>query len=342
MKKHRILLVEDEGIIAADLKCILQRTGYDVVGIAASAEEAIASAEQLRPDLVLMDIMLQTGMDGVAAAAEIRRHFSLPVIFLSAHSDTSTFDRAKLTEPYGYIVKPVNERDLKIGIEMGLYKHAMERRLAESEQWFSTTLSSIGDAVIATDAAGLIQFLNPLARVITGWDGNEALGRSLSDVLALTDGAEQPGKDPFTRVKERGGFIEWTSQTWLRSKSGGRTPVDYTAAPIRHPDGTLTGVVVVFRDITARQQAEEERERLISELQESLAKVKQLSGLIPICASCKKIREDRNYWTAVEAYVASHSEAKFSHTVCPDCLRKLYPDFAEEILSEMATRENQS
>ena len=341
MKKTRILIVEDEGIIAADLANMLRRLGHEVTDIVLVGTEAVGKAAQTKPDLVLMDIMLAGDMDGVAAATEIRRRCHLPVVFLTAHSDAATLARAKLAEPYGYIVKPMVERDLRVGIKMALHKHDMERRLAESEQWFSTTLASIGDAVIATDAQGGIRFLNPVALAITGWTADEARGHPLTDVLAFTPDSALAQRDPFSDVLAEGIAIEWTSRTWLQPRHGSRTPIDFTAAPIRGLDGVVTGIVVVFRDISIRQQAEAERERLIRELQEALAKVKTLTGLIPICAKCKKIREDRDYWVQVEAYVAAHSTARFTHTLCPPCLRLLYPDFAEDILASVAARQDQ-
>lgn len=335
--KPRILIVEDEGIIAADVASMLCRIGHEVADVASTGAEAIAKAEQLLPDLVLMDIMLADEMDGVTAADEIRRRFHLPVVFLTAHTDPAMLGRAKLTEPYGYVVKPLNERDLRVGIEMALHKHSMEMRLAESEAWFSTTLASIGDALIATDAEGRVRFLNPVARAITGWTADEARGRPLAEVMVFTSDSPQAKPDPFAAVRTEGVVIEWTSRIWLQPRNDGqRTPIDYTAAPIRGLDGLVAGIVVVFRDISLRLQAEGERERLISELKEALDKVKTLSGFIPICSQCKKIREDRDYWVQVEAYVAAHSDAKFTHTLCPVCMRFLYPEFAEEILDEEA------
>ena len=334
--KPRVLIVEDEGIIAADIASMLCRLGHEVVDTASTGAEAIAKAEQLRPDLVLMDIMLAGDMDGVTAAEEIRRRFHLPVVFLTAHTDPVTLGRAKLTEPFGYVVKPLDERDLRVGIEMALHKHAMEQRLAESEAWFSTTLASIGDAVIATDAEGRVRFLNPVARAITGWTAEEAHGRPLAEVMVFTSDSPEAKPEPFAAVRTEGTVLEWTSRIWLQPRNGSRTPIDYTSAPLRSLDGQVAGSVVVFRDISPRLQAEEERERLITELKEALATVKTLTGFIPICSQCKNIREDRDYWVQVEAYVAAHSDAKFTHTLCPVCMRFLYPDLAEEILDEVA------
>ena len=125
-------------------------------------------------DLVLMDIVLEGDMDGVKAAEHIRNHFDIPVVYLTAYSDDTTLQRAKITEPYGYILKPFQERELYTTIEMALYKHKMERKLKENEQWLATTLKSIGDAVIATDTKGFVTFMNPVAEVLTGWKQEEA------------------------------------------------------------------------------------------------------------------------------------------------------------------------
>ncbi|MDZ7385371.1 MAG: response regulator, partial [candidate division KSB1 bacterium] len=159
--KARILVVEDIAITAMDIKRRLQTLGYQVVGIAASGEDAIAKAQRERPDLVLMDIKLKGEMDGVQAAEEIRRHLDIPVVYLTAYSDETTLQRAKITQPFGYVLKPFEERELHTAVEMALYRHTLERRLRESEQWLATTLRSIGDAVVATDAAGRITFMNP-------------------------------------------------------------------------------------------------------------------------------------------------------------------------------------
>ncbi|MBU4259376.1 MAG: response regulator, partial [Desulfobacteraceae bacterium] len=123
MSDTRILVVEDEGIIAKDIKNILSFLGYSVIGIASSGEEAIEKAMEMHPDLVLMDIVLEGDMDGVKAAEHIRDRFDIPVVYLTAYSDDTTLQRAKITEPYGYILKPFQERELYTTIEMALYKH---------------------------------------------------------------------------------------------------------------------------------------------------------------------------------------------------------------------------
>ena len=154
MSKTTILIVEDEAIVAADLAGKLGRLGYEVAGTAAKGEEAVALAGRLRPHLVLMDIWLKGPMDGIEAAEAIRRQHDVPVVYLTAHSDAATLARAKLTGPFGYILKPFEERELATQIEMALYRHQADRQLRQQREWLRVTLTSIGDAVIATDAAG--------------------------------------------------------------------------------------------------------------------------------------------------------------------------------------------
>lgn len=342
MSPARILIVEDEGIIAQDLEATLEKLGYEVSGIAVVGEEAIEMAAELQPNLVLMDIVLWGGMDGVEAAKHIRERLHIPVIYLTAHSDTATLQRAKVTGPHGYIVKPLVERELRIAIEMALQKHTMERRLTEQQQWFATTLASIGEAVIATDREGGVRFMNSLAESITGLSQTQAMGRHLDHVMVLSAEVAPGGSHgPYAEAMRKGLVIEWAGSTSLCPRLGPSTPIDYTATRIREEDGSIAGVVVVFRDITPRRQVEEDRERLIRELRAAAENVKTLRGLLPVCASCKKIRDEKGYWDAVDAYIVKQNLGAVTHSMCPDCIRKLYPSFSEEILAEISEFESQ-
>jgi two-component system, cell cycle sensor histidine kinase and response regulator CckA len=164
-----VLVVEDEALIARTLKRALQRLGYHVPQSAGSAGEALRAMGTVAPDLVLMDINLKGELDGIATAATIRRRWDVPVVYLTSHSDDATLARAKDTGPHGYLIKPFNDRDLRITIEVALRKHELEAELARRERWFSTTLQSIGDAVIAADSEDRITFMNAVAERITGW-----------------------------------------------------------------------------------------------------------------------------------------------------------------------------
>ncbi len=327
MTPKQILIVEDEIIVAQDLQQSLQRLGYLVPVIASSGEKAIRHVAELHPDLVLMDITLKGSLDGVEVAERIRDQFDIPVVYLTAHADKKTLQRAKITGPLGYLVKPFEERELHTTIEMALHRHEIERRLKESEQWLATTLRCIGEGVIATDARGYIKFINPIAEGLTGWRREQALGHVLKAVFNVTHARQQNGVEELTPAARQEASTE---QTILIAKDGTETLIDYSVAPIQDDKGIPFGVVLVFRDITEQKLAERERIKLMAELQTASAKVKTLTGLLPICASCKKIRDDQGYWHQIEAYIRDHSEANFSHSLCFDCEKKLRPDSAAE------------
>jgi len=272
MGNARILVVEDEVIVLRDLQQTLAQLGYDVPAVATSGAAAIAQAAAVRPDLVLMDIRLRGGMDGITAAQQIRTQLAIPVVYVTAHSDALTLQRVHPTAPYGYILKPFNERELYVAIETALYRHKVEDKLKRVEQWLTATLKSIGDAVIATDHAGMITFMNPIAEALTGWAQADTLGRPLTEVfVARTEPAQTPIENPVTRVLREGIVIDIAPDTYLVARDGRTIAISDSAAPIRDDQGTITGVVLVFRDITEHKRTEqalrrsEARYRLLSE-----------------------------------------------------------------------------
>jgi len=193
MTSAKILIVEDDFFTRRLIERQVRKCGHEVVGQAEATDEAVEKARALQPDLVLMDIELKDGGDGVATASKIQEVCKVPVIYITSHTDDPTLQRAKITEPYGYLVKPPPERELAITIELSLY----------------------------------------------------------------------------------------------------------------------------------RRKAEREREKLLAELQEALRTIKTLSGFLPICSSCKKIRDEKGTWTQMEVYVQSRSNAEFTHGICPECAKKV-------------------
>jgi PAS domain S-box-containing protein len=259
MAHTRILVVEDDSIIAEDLQDRLRDLGYAVAGVAASGEEAVSKATHSDPDLVLMDIRLRGRVDGIEAAKQIRQHLHIPVVYLTSHADHQTVNRAKATEPFGYLLKPVHDRELRPAIEMAIYKHRMERKLKESEQWFSTTLRSIGDAVIATDRTGRVIFLNSSAELLTGWKHQQALGNTLTDVFHVIDAeTRQPTQNPVDQVLQCGQPVAMASGTMLVGLDGVERLIADSAGPILDEQGRISGVVLVFHDITAQRRFEEQ------------------------------------------------------------------------------------
>jgi two-component system cell cycle sensor histidine kinase/response regulator CckA len=251
-----IMVVEDEILIAQDIRRILTGFGYDVLALAATGSDALRTAEARSPDLVLMDIKLNGSMDGIETAARLHEKHRSAIVYLTSHSDESTLARAKKTNPFGYILKPFTDRELRMCIEVALSKHNLESRLIAGERWFSTTLRSIGDAVIATDEHEVIKFMNAAAETLTGWRTNDAVGRKLADVVQLVDHDGKPHPGLVTHGLRSGFAAMLPHAGEVVSENVRRLPIDDTATVIKDDRGAVLGCVVVFRDITDRVKME--------------------------------------------------------------------------------------
>lgn len=254
----RILVVEDDGPTSQSIQQNLIKYGYTVAGSATSGEEAVEKALALQPDLVLMGIGLQGTMDGTDAAREIARHMPTPVIYLTAGTDDETLAKAKVTAPYGYIVKPFQDRELHIAIEVGLYRRKVEAKMLKMERWLASMLQSMGDAVIATDLENRITFINPLAAELLGWEASDVMGQKIGEVFHMIDADDRMQKqNPADMVRREGAVFSPASHCLLISRSGEETPIDYSAAPIRNDQEEMSGVVIVFHEAgpRAREQS---------------------------------------------------------------------------------------
>jgi diguanylate cyclase (GGDEF)-like protein/PAS domain S-box-containing protein len=187
MSRERIFIVEDERIIAIDLQRRLERLGYSVCGNATSGEEALTGIRQNHPDLVLMDIVIQGDMDGISVAIELKKELDIPVIFLSAYTDTKTIERAKDASPLGYILKPFKERELATILEMALYKRVADTQIKAKEEMFSAILNSTTDAILAIGHSGEILFLNPQAEQLLEATEQEAKKHEITELYTLSD-----------------------------------------------------------------------------------------------------------------------------------------------------------
>jgi len=260
----QILVVEDEIIIAEDLQIKLIRMGYSVPVLVSSGEDAIKKVKEYNPDLILMDIVIHGNMDGIETVEKIHSMFDIPVIYLTAYADENTLERARITEPFGYLLKPFKERELLITIEMALYKAKMEKKLRENEktlrekeQWLTAAIRSIGDGVIATDKNGNIKIMNPLAEALTGWKFHEASGKTLSTVFNIKSGNKTDANDPVEKVIREGSFYGLSDQTILITKDKIEIPIDIIGSTILDDRNEIIGVVLVFYDIIERKQLEE-------------------------------------------------------------------------------------
>ena len=246
----KVLVVEDEGLIALDISNRLTALGHEVVGAVATAEEAFEKASGA--DLVLMDIRIDGAVDGVEAAARIREKYHVPVVFLTAHSDRPTVDRAKVTGAFGYLVKPIAHASLNTAIEIALYKHKMERKLEEREALLRTTLESVADAVVVTDHLSRVLMLNAAAQKLTGWTHAEAEGKPVLRVLGFVDiESGEPAEDPVPLAILKDAVMPLDPACQVVSRSGSQIRIEGSAAPVKASSVAL-GTVLTFRDVSAR------------------------------------------------------------------------------------------
>lgn len=237
-----IMVVEDEGIVAQDLGECLKALGYRVPAIVGTGRDAIAGAEEHQPDLILMDIMLRGDMRGTRAAHLIREKLNIPIIFLTAYSDQDTLHEARITEPYGYLLKPFEESELRATISIALYKNKMDRRAREQRDWLDTVLNSLAEALITTDRIGRITYMNSIAEGLTGWDLPQARTRSLNEIFYLVDA--DTGHPIDSAVADP--FSSRSTNTALISRNGQTIRVHHNASPFNGPDGIHNGYVVTF------------------------------------------------------------------------------------------------
>ncbi len=244
----QVLVVEDEYIIAANLQENLESLGYRVADIATEATEAIEKASILRPDIVLMDIRLRGGTDGVKAAEQIWNRLQIPVIFITGHSDRTTLERAKSTFPFGYLLKPIKDRELYVAIETALNRY-------EREQLLATVFRSIGDGIIVVNTRGRVMFLNRSAELLTGWLQEEARDQELPAVFnVMTAATRLPIGNLALAAIQQDQIIFLGEQFLLTTKDGTIFPVTDSIAPVKNHKGLITGAVIVFRDDTQRQR----------------------------------------------------------------------------------------
>lgn len=250
MAKINIIIVEDERITAEDIKKALNSVGYEVPAIVPSGEEAIKAAEELKPDLVIMDIKLEGEMDGIQAAEQIRSKLGIPIIYLTAYSDEKTVQRAKITEPsgfilkqpYGFLRKPFEESELNTTIEITLYRDRLEKRLRKHDKWLGAMLKSISDGVIATDLNGQVRFMNSMAEELTGWLEEDALGHDVREIFDPV-GYKLPLEDDMSRE------VSYLKNTVLKLEEGEKLTVDGSVTVIKDMEGNIDGLVIVFRPV---------------------------------------------------------------------------------------------
>lgn len=248
----RVLVVEDDAIVARDVERSLGGLGHRVVGRTRTGEEALQQARTERPDLVLMDmdIGLAGELDGIEAAGTIQGELDIPVVCLTAYTDPETRRWVRETEPFGYVVKPFDQRDLHAAVEVALDRHRLERRLRATRNRYEALLRCMGDGLIATDDEGRIEYMNPAAGQLTGWSVEEAEGMAAHEVFHLRgEGSGPTASDPVTRALKQERVVELDGAEELVARDGGAVPVAGSVTPVETA-GKIVGAEAVFRDLS--------------------------------------------------------------------------------------------
>lgn len=269
-EQKRVLIVEDEMVIAMDLASGLRQLGYAVVGHVQTAKQAIHKTGELHPDLVLMDIQLKGHGDGVTAAATIRECWDVPVVFVTANINSEVVERVKGSGSYGFLSKPFRPRELDATLSIALRQHKLSRELFAERSWFTTTLCSLSDGVIAADATGHVRFMNPAAENLTGWSAADAKGLPIEAVYPLSTMENRPVMECQLRKALLSRAPIGKQRFLMQVKGNGKVPVEDSASPI-FDGGHLLGAVTIFLDVSDRIWKErediEEREQLTEQAQ---------------------------------------------------------------------------
>ncbi len=293
MSKKRILVVEDEAIVARDLSKRLEGMGYQVVAMAGNSDSAIAEAEAQKPDLVLMDIVLKGQKDGIMTADMIKGSLGIPVIYLTAYADESTLERAKVTEPFGYIIKPFNDRDLNVTIQMALYRNQMEKKLIEREKRYRDLFENTNDIIMILDENGFFKYVNQRWHAALGYSADEIKTLSLFDILAPD--CLKHCRDDFKKVLSGENI---TVEAVFRTKKGKAIIVEGNCNSSLSP-GKPALVRGIFRDITEKKKSQELQEALYSIANET-ALSGNLDELYPRLHNIiRRLMDTKNFYIAI-------------------------------------------
>lgn len=265
MTKARILIVEDEQIVAMDIQNTLESNGFAVAGQTDRGEDAIAKIVELKPDLILMDINLKGNLDGIETAIQVRAQFDLPVIFLTAYGNPTIIERARLAAPFGYIFKPFEERELISNIEMALYKHEVDRKVRESEIKFRALIENGRDNISLLSADGKLLWESPSVTHTLGYEQDQFVGHDIFEIIHPDD--LEWTREMFRMVIQKPGNIEEGVFRLLRSDGSWRW-IEATATNLLH-EPIIQAVVVNYRDITERKKAETELRKLLQAVEQS-------------------------------------------------------------------------
>lgn len=326
MEKKKILIVEDERIVAEDIRAKLEYVGYAVAWIASSGEESVKKAEILKPDLVLMDIVLEGKMDGIEAASQILSRFNIPVVYLTAYSDERTLKKAKVTEPFGFIIKPFEAQDLFTAIEMALYRHKLRNMLKESEERYNALFERSLSYVYLHDFNGKFIDTNDATLKALGYKRKEILTLNFA---SLIDKSQLPKTVKSLEEIIRTGHQKKPDEYKLRRKDGSTIWVE-TEGSLIYKDGKPFAVQGIARDITEKKMAEEalreseEKFRSLAEKFPSMIFINKIGKIVYANKQCEEVMG----YTREEFY---SPDFDFFRLIAPEFLEKSKSFYSQHI-----------
>ena len=308
MTDTTILVVEDERMIAEDISESLRDDGYLVPVVVDTGEEALIQSLALRPHVILMDIKLKGEWDGIRTAEEILKQHDCPIIYLTAFTDREIVERAKNTNPFGYVLKPFRHKELRTMIELSLHNHKREQQNRQRQQKVMDLLIHSHEAIIVTDEKGWIQFMNPLALELSGIREQDRLTHPISELLHWCLPPDYASTDILkTRVNEN---------LLLKLGKGQSTlPVKVSVSKLHHANKKPSGYILSFFSMEKTEVPHEAEQ----------------DKLLAMCASCKKIRTEHGSYINIELFLREKYGFRFSHGICPGCFECLYPEYFTEI-----------
>ena len=303
---------------------------YETI-IVSTIEDALISIKERVPDLIIADWLLSNSKGTDILFTDDNLHH-LPFVLMTSYGNEEVAVESMKLGIIDYIVKsPSTFADMPHIVERSLrqWEHVTERRKSEealrtSEERFRQIARTATDTIWCIDENYILTYISPSDEKMRGFKAEDLIGKPIFEIIdasfvkAVEKVVQKRAEDEKLGIKTNTISIE----AKLVNKDGSSIWTEGYVTPTRDKQGEISGYVGITRDISKRKKEEEEREKIISDLQNALSKVKTLSGMLPICASCKKIRNDKGYWQQVEVYMEEHSEAEFSHGICPDCAEK--------------------
>ena len=250
MSGKNVLIVDDDLIIANLIEMRLKKLGYNVVGITGSGKEAVCLAASSGPDVIIMDINIKGEIDGIETANRIIRDFDIPIVYLTGDQDLKTFERAKVTDDCEYLVKPFKDLDLSIGVELAIYKHALNTGARKQQEYYHKLFLSFSEGIITTDRDGFIMYMNPAAHHLVGEIGSLSQKSHLGELVKIVNRTNGRAiENPVDRVIRDNVCAGIPKDAVLVTRDSKRVPVEGCAAPIREDDGTICGIVLVLNPV---------------------------------------------------------------------------------------------